>query len=166
MKKFCIILSFLIFPVSGWAKSFDISLLELSSDLVQSEDFRSYTSNYFSVYKGAYFFDAPVHEQALVGLGGPPGRVKKMESGDYFVSGCRAHSCKEKVAYVADGEESLFGFISYFCPSSEGKLKYTEIGCLIIFPEVETLNEKLKRSLKSWAKSHLNHESNYVAKAM
>jgi len=142
------------------AYGMEISRHSNTKGLVADKDFRAYVKHYFSGYTGAYFWDAPVYQQALAGLGGPPGPVEHLNNGLLFVAGCREQSCIEKVAFVTNGAEGSFGFVSYFCPG-EGGLQYSGAGCLVIFDRHDKV--ALVRQLRSWSASLLGHDVYFVA---
>lgn len=133
------------------ADTFDISGFKNANQLIWNEEFKEHISNFFLDQKGSYFWDeATIAEQVISGFGGPSEGVVEVDAGVFFTSACRHHSCPEKSAYVTNGNEELFGVISYLCPTEDGTF-YCDQGRAVLFYKSEDALESLGKYLQSWS---------------
>lgn len=71
------------------------------NQLVWARGFEEALDDFFGAERGVYYWaDAPVSEQVLSGLGGPPNDLERLRGGLVMGSACRAHSCDERAAVI------------------------------------------------------------------
>jgi hypothetical protein len=97
LKALCF---FLLLMLCGRGMTADFCSYPGTNRLVWDKKFSLRIHQLFGERQESFFFQGPLHEQVLAGLGGPSDNIVSIGEKLRFASACRAHSCDEKAAVL------------------------------------------------------------------